>query len=576
LRQATVRTRRVVGASIVLCAGVCASSTARSTVEAAQSAERWNNVHYASGQLGAEHPNDPCDFNGRLRLSPFDLLVESNQVAFTLPSIHYSWQSCPSARREITITRVGFSRGSRRATSNVGGGDIVSAAVAEMRNRLQAKSIRRYFLSLDYREPGGDSASATFYLEGRDPASLLTSLSRISKVPVEVTASDAAGLERGVPAAVSADPHRRLLANIPIWESQALALEGRISEVVPDGSTALANDALWDLPTGKIRRRVARSHERGTVLTELLAGDGRWLLSARNSGPVNGKNANLAGEVTIIDTMAAATVTRVGPLPWIDRLLLAPEATLALAFGRTPSAQGGGWESTVSAIAIDRGEIVWRAVVPAGWKVEVGRSDAGRVLAFGNDWIRLWEGATGESLFDSTAFLKQLPAEQPPVAIVDAASLNDRVIVVYRMRAGTQVASIDMSSSRVLNSTQLSGSSAIGFETWWNPDRHILLVVSPGGLSLWDTDTLRLIGDLNQQPGPGGLFADFDASGELLATMRYSAEGLDRHVVITDVRTRRTVGQCLLGDADTMHLSSDGRTVLGYQGNRLRFCRRAD
>jgi WD40 repeat protein len=274
--------------------------------------------------------------------------------------------------------------------------------------------------------------------------------------------------------------------------------------------------------------------------------------------------------------MAAATVTRVGPLPWIDRLLLAPEATLALAFVRTASAQGGGLESTVSAIAIDRGQVVWRASVPASRGAEVGRSDAGRVLAFGNDWIRLWQGATGESLFDSIAVLKQLPAEQPPVAIVDVASLKDRVFVVYGMKAGKQFASIDMNSGRVLNSTQLSGSSAIGFQTWWSPDRKILLVASPDSLSLWDTDTLRLIGDLNPQPGPSRLFAEFDASGELLATMRYSAEGLDRHVVITDVRTRTPVGQCLLGDADAMHLASDGRTVLGYQGNRLLFCRRDD
>ena len=121
-----------------------------------------------------------------------------------------------------------------------------------------------------------------------------------------------------------------------------------------------------------------------------------------------------------------------------------------------------------------------------------------------------------------------------------------------------------------------AGSSAIGsFKTWWSPDRNTVLVASPDGLSLWDTDTLRLIGDLHPQPGLG-LFADFDASGELLATMRYSAEGLDRHVVITDVRTRAPLGQCLLGDSDAMHLASDGRTVLGYQGNRLLFCRRAD
>jgi hypothetical protein len=103
-----------------------------------------------------------------------------------------------------------------------------------------------------------------------------------------------------------------------------------------------------------------------------------------------------------------------------------------------------------------------------------------------------------------------------------------------------------------------------------------MLVASPGGLSLWDTETLRLIGDLNPQPGSGRLFAEFDASGERLATMRYTDEGLDRHVVITDVRTRTAVGQCLLGDADAMHLAPDGRTVVGYEGNRLLSCRRPE
>jgi len=95
-------------------------------------------------------------------------------------------------------------------------------------------------------------------------------------------------------------------------------------------------------------------------------------------------------------------------------------------------------------------------------------------------------------------------------------------------------------------------------------------------LSLWDTETLRLVGDLNPQPGRGRLFAEFDASGKLLATMPDTSEGLDRHVVITDVQTRTPVGQCLLGDSKAMQFASDGRTVLGYQGSSVLFCKRAD
>ena len=72
-----------------------------------------------------------------------------------------------------------------------------------MQNLLRRKGITLHFLSLDYQEARGDSASATFYLEGQDAASLLKSLSRISKVPVEVTASDAAALDRGVDVVVS-------------------------------------------------------------------------------------------------------------------------------------------------------------------------------------------------------------------------------------------------------------------------------------------------------------------------------------------------------------------------------------
>ena len=74
-----------------------------------------------------------------------------------------------------------------------------------MQNLLRRKAITLHFLSLDYQEAGGDSASATFYLEGQDAASLLKSLSRISKVPVEVTATDAAALDRGVDVVVSVD-----------------------------------------------------------------------------------------------------------------------------------------------------------------------------------------------------------------------------------------------------------------------------------------------------------------------------------------------------------------------------------
>jgi len=571
VRQANVRNRmwRIVGASTVLCAGFCSDSTVKSTVEAAQRAERWKNVQFSSGQLGAERATDPCDVHRRLRLSPFELLVESNQIAFALPPDKSSILSCPAARRELTITRLGFSRGSRMNPSGVGGGDLVSSTVVGIRNLLQRRTITRYFLSLDYREAGGDSASAIFYLEGQDAASLLKLISRISKVPVEVSESDAAGLDRGVDVVVSVDPHRRLLANIPIWESRALALEAGISQIAADGSTALANGALWELPTGKLR--VAQPPEGGR-LTEVLSGDGRWLLRARNSGALNGKDAMRAGEVTIIDTTTAATVAHVGPLPWIDRILMAPDATLALVLFRTPYAQGNGFEWTVSAITLDSGQVVWRAPIP-GNHAEMGRSDAARVLAFGRDWIRLWHGATGASLFDSIAF-----PEPGPVDIVDAASLKDRVIVVYATKAGKHIASIDMSSGRVLNNTHLSDSSAaILFQTWWSPDRNVLLAGFPDGrLSLWNTETLRLIGDLNPQPGQKRLFAAFDASGELVATMRYTAEGLDRHVVITDVRTRTPVGQCLLGDADAMQLASDGRTVLGYQGNRLLFCRRAD
>jgi hypothetical protein len=75
-----------------------------------------------------------------------------------------------------------------------------------MQNLFRRKTTTLNFLSLDYQEAGGDSASATFYLEGQNDASLLKSLSRISKVPVEVTAVDAAGLDRGV--VVLVDPDR--------------------------------------------------------------------------------------------------------------------------------------------------------------------------------------------------------------------------------------------------------------------------------------------------------------------------------------------------------------------------------
>jgi len=210
VRHANVRSRvfRILGALTVLCGGVCADGTAKFAIEAAQRAERWKDVHFSSGQLGAERANDPCDFHRRLRLLPSDLLVVSDRIAFALPRINSSILSCPAERREITITRLRYSRGSRKEPSlGGGGGDILSAAVVGMQNLLRRKTTTLNFLSLDYQEAGGDSASATFYLEGQNAASLLKSLSRISKVPVEVTAVDVAGLDQGV--VVLVDPDRR-------------------------------------------------------------------------------------------------------------------------------------------------------------------------------------------------------------------------------------------------------------------------------------------------------------------------------------------------------------------------------
>jgi len=280
-----------------------------------------------------------------------------------------------------------------------------------------------------------------------------------------------------------------------------------------------------------------------------------------------------AGEVTIIDVTAAATVARIGPLPYIRHLLLVPDSTLALAVVRTPHAQGQSG-SSVSAIALDRGAVIWQAPVPAGDRLRIGRSDAARVLAFGTDWIRLWNGATGETLFDAMTFLRE--AEPSPIAIREAALAKDRIILVYDTQAGLEIASIDVNSGRVLNHTQLPASRASAFSAWWSPDRNALLVLSQDRLSLWDTDALRPVGDLNPPAGRVRLFAGFDASGKLLATMRSTSDGLDRHVVISDVHTRMPVGQCLLGDAEAMQLTSDGRTVLGYRDNKLLSCKRAD
>jgi hypothetical protein len=221
----------------------------------------------------------------------------------------------------------------------------------------------------------------------------------------------------------------------------------------------------------------------------------------------------------------------------------------------------------VSAIALDGGRVLWRASAPPGRNVHVGRTDSSRVLAFGNDWVRVWHGATGESLFN----LNQVPAES--VAILDAASRRDRVIVVYATKVDRRIVSADMTSGRVLNTAQVSESRDIGFPSWWSPDQSALVVASPGGLSLWDTDTLRPVGELNPPPGIGRLFAGFDATGELLATMRYNPEGLDGHVLISDLRTRTPIGQCLLGDAESMLLTLNGRMVLGHQGNKIFFCR---
>jgi len=566
-------TRRFVGVMIVLCAGLGTERTFKSTVVAAQPATRLKGLHFSSGRLGGERPDASCDFNYRVRFHnvEFDLSVDRDRIALTLPAAVLGSRSCPSDRQEITITRIGFSRGLRRVGARALGPDLATATIAGAINAFRAKTITRYFLSLDYQEPGGVEASATFYFDNQDPAAVLTSLSRVSERPLHVTESEAATLGRSVNVSVSSDPHRRLLANVPTWESKAFTLEGDISQILPDVSTALANRALWDLETGTLRRRLTEPPPRGHTQQEWLGGVGRWLLWARNSGPINGKNAMQAGEVTIVDTTAAARVARIGPLPYMNNVLLVPDAALALAVFRTPSAERR-FESSVSAIALDRGEVVWRATVPTG--LRIGRSDAARVLVFGRDWIRLWNGAAGENLFDASAFLSQ--ADIAPVAILEAAVVKGRIIVVYRTKAGGEIAALDISSGRVLNRTQLSGSIGGAIRTRWSPDGNILVMLSQDRLSLWDTETLRLVGDLNPPPGRGRVFAEFDASGELLATMGSTSEGLDRHVVIIDVHTRTPVGQCLLGDAAAMQFVSNGRTLLGYRDNRLLACIRPD
>lgn len=124
---------------------------------------------------------------------------------------------------------------------------------------------------------------------------------------------------------------------------------------------------------------------------------------------------------------------------------------MALAFLRIPRARGRGSEREVSAIALDGGRGLWRASAPPGRNVRVGRTNSSRVLAFGNDWVRV-HGATGESLFN----LNQVPAES--VAILDAASRRDRVIVVYATKVDRRIVSADMTSGRVLNTAQVSES----------------------------------------------------------------------------------------------------------------------
>src|SRR4029078_11218482 len=101
---------------------------------------------------------------------------------------------------------------------------------------------------------------------------------------------------------------------------------------------------------GTPAQRIPPPSKRDTM-RELLAGEGRWLLWAGNSGPINGKNAMRAGEVMITDTTAVTPAAHVVSLPYILGVLPVPDAPLALVVVNDPPPQQGGQGSTLLAIA---------------------------------------------------------------------------------------------------------------------------------------------------------------------------------------------------------------------------------
>ena len=543
--------------------------------------ERWQNVRYFGGTLAQTALQGPCDFGRRVSTSDhLDFAIQSDRIVLSLPN----WRSCPVTQREIigaAITRLGYARRSRQVDD--GGCFGAGCAVAAVVDLLRPDTVTRHFVSIDFRDVAGASASALFYLEGRDTETLLRSLSRMSGAPINASSLDAAQLAKDLEVTVSADALELLVPGVPLWQSHQVVLEGNVSHLAPDGSVALADGALWDVSTARELSRLPQRPE-GPNLTK-FSPDGHTLVLGHNSGPWNGEGASQAGELAIVDVSRVKQLDPVSGLPWLDRLIVSPDSARVFAFHESPIVTKGnvwtrasvsGVEVGVSAIALDRAEVVWRVSLPAERvRRDLRGADAWStgVLAFGNEWVGVWQGTTGESLYGPSPVLQDLPPEERPSAILNAVWRDGRIIVVYGSKAGRAIASIDVVSGQTVRSDQFPTATNLFFGSWWNPDRTVLLVGSLDGLALWNTATLTMTGALIEHRRlVGWRSASFDGSGRLAATLARGPEGLQNHVVIWDVVTRTPVGQCLLDGAETIQFAPDGRAVLGFREKEVLFC----
>ncbi|MGE3887201.1 MAG: hypothetical protein AB7H81_12270 [Vicinamibacterales bacterium] len=498
-------------------------------------------MQYLGGSLGPAALGATCD-----------LIVQRDTLVLASPTTE--WRSCPVAGRTIagdTMTSLGYARGSRPPIIDERGwGAIVALATIGKATHV---------IAIAFRDDTGAVRAATFGIVGTNVDDLLRSLSRISRSPVTASAQDARRLPRDLPTTVSVDPLGRIMPNMAQWQARQTLLTGKADpfEWTPDGAVLLAANALWNLPSMQLLTRLPK----GSPPLGTFSADGRTLALWFRG----------AAEITVINVPEGTLHRRVAAPGPIDHLLLGEDGTRAFAVHT----------AGLSSIFLDGRGIAWTSPlslddapspIPA-WGAHVWH---GGIVAF-KRWVGVWNGETGMPILEPGAVLQDLPPEERAGRIVDAQVVGSppRLLLLYGTRQGLMLSEVDLASRARLRTTRLleSAPAEIWNSHWFSSNRARLLVRSGNHLTLWDTQTFTVLGNLaDGWGGRGELSVSFDASGTRVATSARDTALTRVHAIIWDVATQRAIGQCLLDATSAARLMPDGRAIVAARDEAIVIC----